>query len=275
MTVSEADRARAIIEPGEGRAVPAAGLAGPWRDGLLVLAMVLAPVGLAVILTTAAVLAIASWQAARGLPIELPTRANIQLMGMLAYVIGSWIDVAAVWLWSRRRGLWRDVFAFRGMTWAAVAASMLGFLIAMFGAPPLTLWLSHTLGGGGPARARIDFHGAHATATFVLLFVITAPVCEEVLYRGLLVAWLRRLGWRDAAILLAGSLIFGANHVIALGLVWSIVMVGLGVILFSLRLRFNSLTPAWLTHVLFNAHPLLILPLIDRFAPAWHPGTFL
>lgn len=273
MTLSEADRSDAIIQCGESRAVPAAARAGRGREGLLVLGMVLAPLGLAVILTAAAVLAIAGWQTARGLPIELPTRANIQLMGMLAYVVGSWLDVAAVWLWSQHRGLCRDVFAFRGMTWLAVAASVLGFLIAMYGAPPVTDRLSHILGGGGPTQARIDFHAAHVAATYVLLFVITAPLCEEVLYRGLLVEWLRRIGWRDGAILLAGSLIFGANHMIVLGLVWSIVMVGLGAILFALRLRFNSLTPGWLAHFLFNAQPLLVLPLIDRFAPMLHPGT--
>jgi len=253
----------------------AAASVGGWRDGRLVFAMVLAPVGLAVILTTAGVLAIAGWQAAHGLAIELPGRANLQLMGMLAYVAGSWTVVAAVWLWSPRHGLRRDVFAFRRLTWAAMAASVAGFLIAMYGAPALTHWLSHMLGGGGPGRGRIDFHGAHAAAIFILLFVITAPLCEEILYRGLLVAWLRRLGWRDPAILVAGSLIFAANHIIPLGLVWSVVMVGLGLVLFALRLRFDSLTPAWLAHVLFNAHPLLILPLIDRFAPALHPGSFL
>jgi len=272
MTFSEADRSRAVIGAGESRAVLAAGFAGGWREGVLVLAMVLAPVALAVILTSAGVLAVTGWQAARGMPIQLPTRANIQLMGMLAYVIGSWADVAAVWLWSERRGLRRDVFVFRGLTFPAAAAAAVGFLIATYAALPLTHWLSHTLGGRGSAQTRIDFHGAHGSATFVLLFVITSPVCEEILYRGLLVGWLRRLGWRDPAILLSGSLIFGANHFIPLGLSWSIVMVGFGAILFALRLRFNSLTPAWLAHLFFNAHPLLILPLIDRFAPM-HPGT--
>jgi membrane protease YdiL (CAAX protease family) len=278
MTLSEADRSHATIKSGEKRAVPVAGFAGGWREGLLVLAMVLAPVGLAVILTAASVLAIAAWQAGRGLPIELPTRsnlqlANLQLLGMLAYVVGSWFDVAAVWFWSQRRGIFGDVFASHGLTWPAMAAGLAGFLIAMYGAPPMTQWLSHMVGEGGPTLARVDFHGAHAAAIYVLLFVITAPLCEEILYRGLLVAWLRRIGWRDSEIFAVGSLIFGANHIIPLGLVWSVVMVGLGAILFALRLRYNSLTPAWLAHFLFNAHPLLILPLIDRFAPALHPGS--
>ena len=50
-------------------------------------------------------------------------------------------------------------------------------------------------------------------------------------------------------------------------------MVGFGAILFALRLRYDSLTPAWLAHVLFNAQPFLIFPLISRFAPGLLPGS--
>ncbi|HEY4840825.1 MAG TPA: CPBP family intramembrane glutamic endopeptidase, partial [Terriglobales bacterium] len=111
-----------------------------------------------------------------------------------------------------------------------------------------------------------------SVAMYVLLFVVTAPVCEEILYRGLLVAWLRRVGWRDSAIWLAGSLIFGANHLIPLGLVWSAVMVVFGAILFAIRLRYDSLSPGWLVHFLFNAQPFLIDPLIAWLAPGLLPG---
>jgi len=107
---------------------------------------------------------------------------------------------------------------------------------------------------------------------YVLLFVVTAPVCEEILYRGLLVAWLRCVGWGDFAILLTGSLIFGASHLIPLGFVWSAVMVVFGAILFAIRLRYDSLSPGWLFHFLFNAQPLLIYPLITWLSPALHPG---
>lgn len=231
--------------------------------------MVLAPVGLAIILVAIGVFAIAGWQMAHGLAIELPTRATLQHYGLLAYVVASWIDVAAVWLWSQHRGLRHDVFGFHGLNWPALTASIAGFAIAIYGAPVMTHWLSHVTDSEGPetgAAVRISFLDPQSVALYVLLFVVTSPVCEEILYRGLLVAWLRRVGWRDSAILLAGSLMFGANHLIPLGLVWSAVMVGLGAILFAIRLRYDSLTPAWLVHFLFNVQPLLILPPI-----AWQP----
>ncbi|QPF83317.1 CPBP family intramembrane metalloprotease [Bradyrhizobium genosp. L] len=245
---------------------------GGWREGAVVLAIVLAPVGLAVILTTAAMLALVIWQLQDQGYVDLPTPANIRLLGMLCYVAGSWIAVVAAWFWSQRRGMRRDVFIFRRLTWPAAAASLVGLVIAVYGAPAATHWLSHALGGGGPG-VRINLHSPYTTAVYLLVFVITSPLCEEVLYRGLLVAWLRRVGWHDVAIWLVGSLIFGANHVIALGVAWSIVMVAFGAILFALRMRHGSLTPAWLTHLLFNAQPFLILPLINKFAPALHPGV--
>jgi membrane protease YdiL (CAAX protease family) len=99
--------------------------------------------------------------------------------------------------------------------------------------------------------------------------VVTTPVSEEVLYRGLLVAWLRRLGWNDFTILVFGSLIFAANHIIPLGLVWAAAMILLGVVLFSLRLRYESLSAPWLAHALFNARLTLSYPLMAWFALAF------
>jgi membrane protease YdiL (CAAX protease family) len=243
---------------------------GGWREGPLVLSMVLAPVGLAIVIIATGVLILAVWQIARGLPVAIPTRANLQTFGLLSYIAASWLDVAVVWLWTSRHGLRREVFAFRRLTWPALVAAIAGFVIAAYGAPLATHWLSHITGGHGPAA--FEFHDARTIAVYLSLFVVTAPVCEEILYRGLLVAWLRRMGWRDFTIGLTGSLMFGLNHAIPLGPVWAAVMVVFGAILFTLRLRYGSLTPAWLTHVLFNAQPLLIYPLIAWLEPAWLPG---
>jgi membrane protease YdiL (CAAX protease family) len=269
--MSQADGSSATVKSSENIGLQIAAVAGGWRETILVLAMVLAPVPLAIILVATSVFAIVGWQIVRGVPVEIPTSANLQLYGLLSYIVINWIAVAAVWLWSSRRALRRDVFIFHRLTWAALAASIVCFVIAMYGAPIMTHWLSHVTGGRGP-EVRINFHDTQSVAMYVLLFVVTAPVCEEILYRGLLVAWLRRVGWRDSTIWLAGSLIFGANHLIPLGLVWSAIMVVFGAMLFALRLRYDSLTPAWLAHFLFNAQPFLSYPLLTWLAPALLPG---
>jgi membrane protease YdiL (CAAX protease family) len=270
--VSQADGSSATITSGENigfRVTAATG--GGWRESMLVFVMVLAPVGLAVIVIATGVSAMAAWQMTRGMPVELPAAADIRLYGLLSYAVASWIAVAIVWFWSSRRGLSQDVFVFRRLTWSALTASILGFVVAMYGVPVVTHWLSYVT--GGPSHElRIDFHDTQSVAIFVFLFVVTTPVSEEILYRGLLAAWLRRVGWRDPAILLVGSLIFAANHFIPLGFVWSGAMVGLGAILFALRLRYDSLSPGWLTHILFNAQPIVSYPLIAWLAPVVLPG---
>lgn len=237
-----------------------------WRESILVLVMVLAPIGLGVIVMAIGLSARLVWQVARGASVELPTPASIRLYGLLSYAVGSWIAVALAWLWSTRREMRRDVFIFRRLTWPALTASIVGFAIVMFGVPIVTHWLTHVTGGRSQ-QVRMDFHDAYSVAIVIFLFVVTTPVSEEILYRGLLVAWLRRIGWRDFTILLLGSLIFAANHIIPLGLVWGVAMVLLGVILFALRLRYESLSPAWLAHTLFNAQLTLSYPLIAWLAP--------
>src|ERR1700712_3807252 len=102
--MSEADGSSATIKSNAGVGVQ---VAGGWREGVVVLAIILAPVALAVILTAAGILALAGWQIVRGLPFEMLAHANIQFFGQASYIAASWIAVAAAWLWSSRRGLRR------------------------------------------------------------------------------------------------------------------------------------------------------------------------
>lgn len=243
-----------------------------WIESILVLTMVLAPVVLAVIIMAIGFAVSAGWQAVHGIAARMPTAASTQLYGMLSYAAACWIAVAVVWLWTSRRGIHVDVFAFHRMPWPMLGASIAAFIIAMYGVPAITHLLTY-LTGGRSQDVRVNYHDAQSVLTYIFLFVITAPVCEEVLYRGLLVTWLRRAGWNDFAILLAGSLLFGANHYLPLGsLVWSGAMVGLGAILCTLRLRYSSLSPGWLAHALFNAQPFLIYPLLGWIPSGLHPG---
>jgi membrane protease YdiL (CAAX protease family) len=179
----------------------------------------------------------------------------------LSYAVGSWLAVALALVWTRRQSLRSDVFKFHRLTVPAFAASLVGFGVVAFGVPIVTLWL--TSATGHPSQdVQIDLHDAKSIAIVAFLFVVTTPVTEEILYRGLLVSWLRRLGWQDCKILAFGTLVFAANHIIPLGLVWAVAMILLGLVTYALRLRFESLSPAWLAHALFNAQLTLSDPLI-------------
>ena len=239
---------------------------GGWRENVLVLVMVLLPVPLASILFAVGVFATLGWYWLHGQPFQISAKASM-ISALSLYAVISWIDVALVWRWSSRRGFSRDVLIFHRPAWLDVAAGLAGFAVAMVGVPFLTRWLSQLSGGHGPV---LPLNDAASLATYAVCVVVTAPVCEEILYRGLLVAWFGRVGWRVPFIWLAGSLLFGASHLLFTGFVWSAAMVLFGAMLFGLRLWRRSLTPGWLAHFLFNAQ-LAIHPLIAWLAPALRP----
>ena len=86
MTLSQVDGPSATAQAFCGSSAgPAPNWGGGWRDGGAVLVMVLAPVGLAVILTTAVVFGIVGWHIATGQPVALP-RAN----PLPRSVVASW-----------------------------------------------------------------------------------------------------------------------------------------------------------------------------------------
>ncbi|MDI4239411.1 CPBP family intramembrane metalloprotease [Bradyrhizobium sp. Arg237L] len=238
-----------------------------WRQSTIALMLVLAPMALAVILTVIGVAVWATWLSLHGAPAELPPPPSIRLYGLLSYAVGSWLAVALAWVWTARQGLRSDVFKFRRLTLPAIAVSIIGFGIVTVGVPIVTHWLT-TATGNRSQDIRIDFHDAKSIAIVVFLFVVTTPVTEEILYRGLFVSWLRRVGWQDSNILAFGTVIFAANHIIPLGPVWGAAMILLGLVTYALRLRYESLSPAWLAHALFNAQLTLSYPLIAWYAQA-------
>ena len=75
---------------------------GGWREGIAVLAMVLAPVELAIAMVAIGLVIRAAWQSVHGMPSTLPAKADLQSAGLLCYVAVSWADVAVVWRWSGR-----------------------------------------------------------------------------------------------------------------------------------------------------------------------------
>ena len=137
--MSQTDSPTATLKSDENIFLGGAAVSGGWREGVLVLAMVLAPVALTIIILAISVFALVGWQAARGLPAQIPTTASLQRYGLWSFVVASWINLAAVWFWSSRRGLRRDVFAFRSLTWPAVTAGVVGAVIAIYGAPIATI----------------------------------------------------------------------------------------------------------------------------------------
>ena len=185
----------------------------------------------------------------------------ITTIAITAYGLSLWITVFAAWRWSARQGFDAEVFAFRRPTWLDAALALAGFAITFYMAPIITRWAIALFGGTGPSH-RLNTQKASMLVLIVAELVLTAPFAEEVLFRGLLVAWLRRLAWPLWAICLIGSFLFACIHLSFFGLAWSVMAFFFGALLFAIRFWRRSLTPCWLIHLLFNARYVIIVPML-------------
>jgi membrane protease YdiL (CAAX protease family) len=218
---------------------------GPWAAGL---------VAFPIAVTTAAT---AAYAAVAGRPAGMA--------GPLIYTLACWIAVAAAWRWSARRGLSAQVFLFRRPTAAdwmgAVAGTAVGILVVW----PVSQWIAHAF--GAPVRGMgFDLHQPVVLATILAWAIVTAPLCEEILFRGLAVASLQARGWPAWAAALASCVAFAAIHVPRFGLGLAIFILPWSGILMVLRLWRRSLTPCWMMHALNNVIAYLVIPLVTPTA---------
>ena len=90
---------------------------------------------------------------------------------------------------------------------------------------------------------------------FVILnLIVVAPIGEELLFRGVMMTWLRSSGRWWVALLLT-TLLFAASHFSLPRTIFPIIFVGL--LLGWLVLRTGSIFPAIAAHAAFNGFPLL------------------
>ncbi len=112
------------------------------------------------------------------------------------------------------------------------------------------------------ARSLGDFLllGGRPFPLVVLFFAVTPAICEELLFRGLLLAGLRKLG-PTAAVLLS-ALLFGLAH----GSVYRLLPTAfLGAVIGLTRLRTRSILPGMIIHALNNGLALALL----YYSPRW------
>jgi membrane protease YdiL (CAAX protease family) len=94
--------------------------------------------------------------------------------------------------------------------------------------------------------------------------VVIAPFCEEVLFRGLDVAYLKSLRLSALAVWLAVTLAFAAIHVPNFGFAGGLVTLLWGGMVTSIRQWRESLSPGLLLHVVNNAVAYLVLRLLPQ-----------
>jgi len=146
------------------------------------------------------------WRLAEALGLDLETGAAFLLpaLGLPSLAGIAWVWFMAVW---REPGGWRALgLAPISAHWlrlavvAALGCYLLGVLTSMLAAPIFGL----PKGPPGPIRPGDVAPTAGFVASFVLTGVVLAPLLEELVFRGVLFAWLRRwMGFLPAAALAA------------------------------------------------------------------------
>ena len=144
----------------------------------------------------------------------------------------------------------REVLALRRPpSWGHALGLALGALVVIFVGTGIALSLSGAGDEQNLTPEGWDSSRAGAYALSFLAVVVVAPVTEELLYRGLgLSLLLARVGTPVAVAVTA--VLFGLGH----GLVLSLAaFVWFGVVIALVRLRTDSIYPAFVVHGAFNA----------------------
>ncbi|MEO5576867.1 MAG: type II CAAX endopeptidase family protein [Gaiellaceae bacterium] len=143
----------------------------------------------------------------------------------------------------------REVLALRRpRSWVRALGLALGAVLVIYGGVYLTLRLAGAGDEQNLAPAGWDSSRAAAYALSFFAVVVVAPIVEELLYRGVGLSLLERAGAPVAVVVTA--VLFGLGH----GLVLSLAaFVWFGIVIALVRLRTNSIYPAFIVHCVFNA----------------------
>lgn len=145
------------------------------------------------------------------------------------------------WSWSPSFGLWKS---------SALA-------LALF---VVTLVLIGFFGGPRTDLDRILESSRAAAVTLAIIAVLTAPLVEELIYRGLLYSAFQRVFGQWAAIGIVASM-FAGLHVVQywpnVGAISSIALLSLSLTL--IRARTGRLLPCFIVHLVFNGVQSIII----------------
>ncbi len=149
----------------------------------------------------------------------------------------------------------RDVLALRRpASWGSALGLAFGSLVLIYVGATIALSLTDAGDEQNLTPEGWDSSRAGPYAISFLAVVVLAPVTEELLYRGVGVSLLlTRVGVPLAVLVTA--VFFGLGH----GLVLSLAaFVWFGIVIAALRLRTDSIYPAFLVHATFNAIGMIV-----------------
>ncbi len=156
------------------------------------------------------------------------------------------------WEWGRGFSLWRSV----------------GLAVGLLAVGLGIVWLT---GPTENALERLIQSSRAAALATAFAASITAPLVEEIVFRGVLYSALRRMvgaGGAVATVLLLFALIHVPQYWPSYGVILTILL--LSVVLTLIRARTGQLLPCFVIHFVFNSIQAVLIvlnPYLERFAP--------
>jgi membrane protease YdiL (CAAX protease family) len=192
---------------------------------------------------------------------------------VLGWVPAHLLTLALIWAVATRLGKYslKEVF---GLSWSpnfrlgkSVGVAILLFVMA---------WLIAALFGAHKTDLDQILESSRAAAlTLAFIAVATAPLVEELIYRGLLYSAMQRVIGRWFAVIVVSSM-FAGLHVYQyrqnIGAILSISLLSL--VLTTIRARTGRLLPSVVIHLVFNGIQSLIIvlePYLRALAEHWRP----
>ena len=170
------------------------------------------------------------------------------------------ITLVIVWGVATRLGKYSAIKTL-GLTWNGKLRlwQSIGLALMLYGAAFL---LTLAFGGQGTALDRLVESSRAAALIIAFLAVVTAPLVEESIYRGILYSAIERTAGAKAAVILV-TLLFAVPHVPQywpnIGIISSITL--LSVVLTVVRARTGRLLPCFVVHLVFNGIQSVIIVL--------------
>jgi membrane protease YdiL (CAAX protease family) len=186
----------------------------------------------------------------------------VYMVSWLGYTVGCWVAVYGVWLWSSRRGIADKVFIFRqptGRDWGITLAGAAVGIVILY---PVSQWLAQVLFGVQMRGMSFDIRQPFVLPVVLVWAVLTAPLAEEVLFRGLAVAYLQARRWPTWAIGVVCCIAFAAIHLPYFGVAGATLILFWGGMVVAIRLWRGNLMPGWILHIVNNVVAYIAIPLL-------------
>jgi membrane protease YdiL (CAAX protease family) len=192
---------------------------------------------------------------------------------VLGWVPAHLLTLGLIWAVATRLGKYslKEVF---GLSWGPDfrLGKSVGVAISLF----LMAWLIAALFGAHKTDLDQILESSRAAAlTLAFIAVATAPLVEELIYRGLLYSAMQRVIGRWFGVIVVSSM-FAGLHVYQyrqnIGAILSISLLSL--VLTTIRARTGRLLPCVIIHLVFNGIQSLLIvlePYLRALAEHWRP----